>query len=62
MNLDLAKRVGALVAGTVLFGCGGGGSSAPLADSASTDASAEAARVAAAMTATTPVPRECTTE
>jgi hypothetical protein len=46
----------------LLLGCGGGGSSAPLVDPASTDAAAEAARVAAAMTATTPVPRECTTE
>ena len=62
MKLDLVKRIGALLAGTLLIGCGGGGSSAPLVDAASTDAAAEAARVAAAMTTTTPVPRECATE
>ena len=62
MNVDLVKRIGALIAGTVLFGCGGGGSSTPVVDSASTDAAAEAARVTAAMTTTTPVPRECATE
>jgi len=62
MNFDLVKRIGALLTGTLLIGCGGGGSSAPVVDAASTDAAAEAARVTAAMTATTPVPRECTTE
>lgn len=62
MNVDLVKRIGAVLTGTLLIGCGGGGASAPLADTASTDAAAEAARVAAAMTTTTPVPRECTTE
>ena len=62
MKLDLIKRVGALIAGTLLFGCGGGGSGTPVVDGASTDAAAEAARVAAAMTTTTPVPRECATE
>ena len=59
MKLDLVKRIGALLAGTLLIGCGGGGSSAPLVDAASTDAAAEAARVAAAMTTTTPVNRGC---
>jgi len=62
MNLDLFKRIGALLAGTLLIGCGGGGTSATVVDSASTEAAAEAARQAAAMSTSTPVPRECATE
>ena len=61
MNLDNAKRIGALLAGWVLVGCGGGGSSTSAADAADAEA-AEAARQAAAMVLVTPVPRECATE
>ena len=61
MKLDLAKRIGALLAGSILIGCGGGGNSTSMADAASAEA-AEAARQAAAMVATTPIPRECATE
>jgi hypothetical protein len=61
MKLEIAKRVGALLFGSVLIGCGGGGSSTSMADQASAEA-AETARQAAALVAVTPVPRECVTE
>jgi hypothetical protein len=61
MNIDIAKRIGAFLTGSVLIGCGGGGNSTSMAETASAEA-AEAAKQAAAMVAVTPVPRECTTE